>query len=65
MAIIASIGFEPKTKRQVGLDVLPKMETLLKRLPQKADAEDVIAAVVDFLRIELDAPVKKAKAKKD
>lgn len=65
MAIIASISSGPATKREAALRAMPKVITRLKRVSPSADAEEVIAAVVEVLRIEMDAPAKKAKAKKD
>jgi len=64
MALIASIGFEPLTKRQKALQSIKGLETLLKRTAEDATAEEVVAAITQFFKDELEVAGTKKKAKK-
>lgn len=57
MAVLASFSSRPSTKRQQALLALPKVAVALKRLPAQADADEVLAAVVAVISVEMGVTV--------
>lgn len=57
MAVLASFSSRPSTKRQQALLALPKVAVALKRLSAQADADEVLAAVVEVISVELGVTV--------
>lgn len=57
MAVLASFSSRPSTKRQQALLALPKVAVALKRLSAQADADEVLAAVVAVISLEMGVTV--------
>lgn len=57
MAVLASFSSRPSTKRQQALLALPKVAVALKRLSAQADADEVLAAVVAVISVEMGVTV--------
>lgn len=64
MALLASIGAKPMTKRYEAKRALKQVEVELKRVPSEATAEEVIEVVVSVLKSKLGVTEPKKKAKK-
>lgn len=64
MALIAEVGCHLTTNRQAALRSMKYIETVFKRLPVEASADEVIEAVSKALKEKLGVPEPKKKAKK-